>query len=124
SATRLATELSAVLGSITDTFFTVDAGLRCVYANREAGRLAETTVEHLRGKPVSAAFPPVLALSLERAIREALHSGDPAEIDSVHDKTGVSLVGRAYPSAFGCAIYLRDETEAQRARDALRQSEE
>src|SRR5690606_6450784 len=123
-AKHLAAELASTLESITDVFFTLDRDLRIVYVNSEGARLTERDAGALQGVHLTEAFPPSISKAIVQAISLAPDPAMPVPLEIRHELRDAWYFGRAYPSPTGHAVYLRDETQTRRAREALRESEE
>ena len=123
-ARRLAGELAAAFESISDALFTSDARGHFTYTNARACTLARRPADRLVGTAIADAFPAPVSEAVIKAVTAALHTMAPAEIEVQDPRCGAWLVGRAYPAEDRCVVFLRDETETRRAREAVRVSEE
>lgn len=125
SVRRLAERLTMTLESITDAFFTLDREWSFTYLNREAERLLNRQPGDLLGRNVWSEFPAALGSSFEQEYRRAMAENVTVNFEAYYPRPlDLWFEVRAYPSEEGLAVYFHDITEARKAREELRQSEE
>ncbi len=117
--TRLAEQLTSTLESITDAFFTVDRAWRFTYVNGEAERLFSRDRDEVLGKELWAEYPDIVGTPVEHEYRRAMESNRTAEFEYYYPALGLWLEIRAYPSANGLTVYLRNITERKRAQEEI-----
>ncbi len=123
-ASLQAAQLTATLESITDVFFVVDHQLCFRYVNGEAERVLGQFRQQLIGKALTDHLPPEMTEVLGRVFGDALDRESPAEFEVFHPSLAAWFSGRAYPSAEGMSVCLRDVTEMRASREALRVRDE
>jgi PAS domain S-box-containing protein len=117
----------AILESITDAFYALDARGRFAYVNREAERLLAAPKEELLGRDVWERFPEWAGTKLELELRRA-QAEAVAVVFEFHDRPHQRWFQvRAYPADGGLSVYLLDVTgrmglEAERTRLQARES--
>jgi PAS domain S-box-containing protein len=123
---QLSSDLSATFESITDALLTVDTGMRCLYANGEAQRLANRSREELLGRPVSELFPCFATPGFESELKGVMQTGRTGHLELASCLADAQkwLHVTLYPSTQGITLILRDVTESRAAQLALERSEE
>lgn len=115
----LAQRLATTLESLADAFFTLDRDWRFTYLNAEAERLLRRRRQDLLGKDLWAEFPRGEHNLWAEAYLRAVETQKPVEFEDYQAAVGMWLGVRAYPSALGLAVHLRDVTDARRVSEAL-----
>jgi diguanylate cyclase (GGDEF)-like protein/PAS domain S-box-containing protein len=121
---RTAQRLHATLESITDAFYTLDREWRFTYINREAERLLQRPRGELLGKIVWEEFRPDKSQIGYRELHRALRENVTVVYEEYAERLQILAEVRAYPSEEGLTVYFRDITEARKAAESLRISEE
>ena len=118
----------AILESITDAFYALDAEGRFTYVNREAERLLGAPKEGLLGRSLWEQFPELAGTKLELELRRA-QTEAAAVVFEFHERHGGRWFQvRAYPTDGGLSVYLLDisdrmRLEAERTALQARESE-
>ncbi len=107
--------LTNTLESITDAFFTVTTDWRIGYVNREAERILQKPRVELLGKHLWETFPDAERSRFSKEFHHAMETGEVAAFEIFYEPLQIHLEARAYPSAEGLTVSLRDVTR-QRAR--------
>jgi PAS domain S-box-containing protein len=121
---RLAERLEITLESITDAFMTVDRDWRFTYINAEAERRIGRPRAEILGRDMWETFPDVVGSRMHEHNERAMREGVAVAFEEYYEPTKSWLSVRVYPSSEGLAIYWQDVTQARRATEALRESEE
>ena len=117
NAKLLSARLSQMLETITDTFFMLDRDWCFTYVNRVGDELGRRTRGALLGKCIWDEYPTLAGTIFEREYKRSVAEQVPVEFESYFEQGEVWLDARAYPSAHGLSIYLRDITERKLAND-------
>lgn len=115
--------IAMILESITEAFVAFDCEWRYTYVNQEAARLLQKQPEELLGKQVWNVYPELIGNAFYQEAHRAIAEQVPIELEKFSEVLQCWLEIRAYPSAEGLAVYFRDVTERQQAKEALKQSE-
>jgi PAS domain S-box-containing protein len=122
--TRLASHLSNTLESITDAVIVLDRQWRFTLLNTEAEKMVDVPADELLGRVIWDCFPDVVGTSFEQHYRRAVEDNVTVAFEEEYVPSGRWFDVRAFPSADGLTIYLRDVTEQHLARQTLLESEE
>src|SRR3954453_11154211 len=112
--------VTRILESITDAFYALDRDWRFTYVNPQAELLLRQSRDELLGKVVWEEFPESVGSAFDRTYHEALATGRAVTLEEYYPPLGTWFEVRAYPSADGLSVYVRDVTERRRAEEALR----
>src|SRR5690606_3278889 len=115
--------VEAILESVTDAFFALDAAWRFTYLNGRAEALLGRPREELIGRVLWEEFPEVADSSFGRAYRRSVETGRKVDLEEYAASIDRWLELHAFPSANGLAVFLQDVTDRMRAEEALRSSE-
>ena len=113
---RLAASLSTILESITDAYYSLDAGWRFTYVNKEAERMLNRTRESLLGNCLWDEYPELAGGMLEREYRRAAGEGSAVAFEFFHAPSACWFAVRVSPSGEGVTVYFDDITERRRLR--------
>lgn len=116
-------QLAAVLESITDAFFAVDAAWRFTHINRRAEEFFDRTRAELIGRSMWEAFPVAWDSRFGREYRQAVAEGEKRQFEAFSGVLGRWFEVHAYPSRSGLSVYFHDVTERRRTEAALREAE-
>lgn len=114
----------AILESITDGFFTLDAGWRFDYANPEAERILGREPGALLGKLLWEEYPGTVGSEFEKAYRRVATERKSESVLAYYPDHDRWYDVRAFPAPTGVTVYFRDVSEAKQVEAALRASEE
>jgi PAS domain S-box-containing protein len=116
--------LAGLLGSMNDTFCTVDADWHFTFVNDEGLRRIGTPREQVIGRNVWEMFPEAQGRAPYVALHRAMAERVAVEYEYFHGPWGRWLYHRAYPLADGgLAVFSRDITESKAAEEALQAGE-
>lgn len=116
-------QLAAVLESITDACFALDAGWRFTYINKRAGDFFERTREELLGRSLWDAFPMAWDSRFGQEYRRAMEDGEKRQFEAFSSTLNRWFEVHAYPSRDALSVYFHDITERRRTEAALREAE-
>ena len=119
-------QVTRTLESITDGFIALDPQWRVIYANREARRVIDSSLDtppgELIGRSVWEVLPNISGTVFEAEYRQAMETQLPRHFEGYFEPWnrwfGVSL----YPTREQLSIYFRDITEEKKSREELRRS--
>ena len=116
-------QVTRVLESITDAFFTVDAEWRFIYVNREAERILRRSRAELIGQTLWSEYPEVVGDVFEREYRRAVAEQRTVEFEAYYEPLDIWVNVRAHPSPEGLSVYFHDVSDRKAAEKRLRESE-
>src|SRR5262249_14368185 len=107
----LSADARAILESMGDAFYALDADWRFVYANRRAPAVLGATAESVIGQVIWRRFPSMVGTLNERVLRRVRDEQRVVTFEAESPTTGVWVSVNVGPSGDGVAIYWRDITE-------------
>jgi PAS domain S-box-containing protein len=113
----IADQARAILESITDAFFSVDANWRFNYVNAQAELVLRRAPGDLLGKTIWEAYPGLIGSEFERIYRAAMTQRIAGSITSYYPDHSRWYEVRVYPAPNGISIYFRDVSEAKRSEE-------
>ena len=116
------TRMENMLESLTDGFCSVDLHWQITYMNGRALELLSARHKNhaeVMGKPIWEAFPELHDSALESECRRALALQQTVSFEFFYAKLDCWFDLRAYPSAEGLTMYLRDITQHKQDEQAL-----
>jgi PAS domain S-box-containing protein len=116
----LSADAQAILESMGDAFYALDAEWRFVYANRRALEFWGATADSVVGQVIWRRFPSMVGTLNERVLRRVRAERRVVTFESESPTTGVWVSVNVGPSGDGVAVYWRDITERIEAELALR----
>ncbi|QSW98055.1 PAS domain S-box protein [Haloterrigena alkaliphila] len=117
---ELETELSEILGRISDGFYALDDEFRFTHVNETAEELLGRSREDLLGTVVWDVFPDAVESDLDERYREALETQEPISFERRSEPLGIWAQVQVYPSETGLSIYFRDISERKARERELR----
>jgi PAS domain S-box-containing protein len=115
---ELETEVSEILGRISDAFYALDDEWRFTHLNERAAEIMQHSREELLGRTLWEAFPEAESVYREQ-FDAAMETQEPVTFEVYARNIGAWLEFNAYPSASGLSIYFRDVTERKARENAL-----
>lgn len=116
--------LTAALTSISDGIFFVDGGNRLTFANPRALEMLRFSEEELRREPLWNLFPDAVPAGYKDAFERARESNERVVHRAYFPPFDRWFETTAYPANDGLAVYLRDVTDDERAREVARRTQE
>jgi PAS domain S-box-containing protein len=110
---------SAILESITDAFLALDHSFRFTYVNRRAEALLGRARAELLGRVIWEELPALVGSDLETALRHAVTTRKPAQLEGRWPGGDAWLETSAYPSYEGLSLYFRDASARRRMQEEL-----
>ncbi|TFV92436.1 EAL domain-containing protein [Oxalobacteraceae bacterium OM1] len=116
-------QLTSIIDSIADAFFTVDRNFIITFINERAASFVNLTRDQLLG--VNLWDVPGMRYSPIRPhYEEALRSGERHTLEFLSTITGSWLEVRMYPHEDGLSVFYHDISERRKAGEAVRRSEQ
>ncbi|OAQ39562.1 hypothetical protein A5893_08175 [Pedobacter psychrophilus] len=103
-------QITELLQTMTDGFFSLDKNLCYTYVNEQALLLSHKTREELIGKYIWDVFPDVVGSATYEAIRTAFNEKKYVCNQDYYAPSKLWQENRIYPSANGLSIFIRDIT--------------
>jgi diguanylate cyclase (GGDEF)-like protein/PAS domain S-box-containing protein len=123
-------KLAALIGSLPDMMFVIDAGRRIVEFHAPAPGQLLMPPEHFLGRPYAESLPPQVVAKVDQAIAGLAADGAPRQLEYAldledgehHFNASISLLmgGDAVPSGF--IVLVRDVTERSRYEERMREA--
>ena len=114
-------QLVDLLESLTEGFFALDIQWRFTYLNQQAEPLLGRTRANLLGQDLWEAFPELRGGSFDREFHRATSERAAIELTEFFAPQAAWWDVRAYPTAEGLTVFLRDVTEHHRAEEEKRE---
>jgi len=124
SAQQAMADRAALLESITDAFYALDAEYRFTYVNQRALDHFKATRATLLGQVIWDVFPLANATVFRQEYERALREQHAVSFETVSVISNGWLDVRAYPTQQGLAVYFRDITDRKMAEDQLREADQ
>ena len=120
----LEARLGAALASITDGIYFLDDSDRLTYANPRALEMLRFDEDELRSTPLWDLYPDAVEAGYRDAFDRARQSGERVMHRAYYAPFDRWFESTAYPANDGLAVYLRDVTDDERAREASRRAQQ
>src|SRR5690606_22992440 len=91
--------VSAMMESVTDGFFSVDASWRYRFVNGRAERIVDRKREELLGTTIWEAFPTMRGSIWERELRRAVKTREPVHFEAFYPPLDSWFETHAYPAS-------------------------
>ncbi|HEX5327229.1 MAG TPA: PAS domain S-box protein, partial [Acetobacteraceae bacterium] len=114
----------AILESMGDAFYALDAEWRFVYANCRALAFWKLPAQAVIGRVIWERLPQLVGTLNEQVLRRARAEQQTIAFEAPSPTTGIWVAVTVGPAGDGVAAYWRDITERMRAEQLLRASEE
>jgi PAS domain S-box-containing protein len=115
----LATQLSATLESMSDSFFTLDKRWFITYVNAEMTRKVKKSREEMLHKLVWDVFPSTENSRFHACYQRAIDTGKVATVVDFYEPLGQWFELRSHPTADGVAVYFQDVTQKRKDGEQL-----
>jgi PAS domain S-box-containing protein len=116
----LSADAQAILESMGDAFYALDADWRIVYANRRALAFWGASANSVIGEVIWQRFPTMVGTLNERVLRQVRAEQRVITFEAPSPTTGVWVSVNVGPSGDGVTVYWRDISERIQAEQALR----
>jgi PAS domain S-box-containing protein len=121
---ELETELSGILGRISDAFFALDEDWQFTHLNEQAADLFEQSDEDLFGRSFWDVFPSRSGGQLRDEFEAAMETQEPTNFELYDEDIDAWLEYNVYPSESGLSIYIHDITDRREYQRRLEESNE
>ena len=118
--TTLSADAQAILESMGDAFYALDADWRFVYANQRALAFWNTTADEVIGQVIWHRFPQMVGSLNEQVLRRVRDEQRMLTFEAPSPTTGVWVSVNVGPSGDGVTVYWRDISQRIEAENALR----
>jgi len=116
-----AVSVEEVVARVGEAFFALDREWRFTYLNDRAEDMLECSRDALLGRVFWDEFPETVETQFPRGFHRAMETQEPVSFDFYHKPLETYYEARAYPSASGLTVSLRDVTDRkERERDLMR----
>ncbi len=112
-------EMTSILESIGDGFFTMDSNYIIRYANRQAAQLVGLSPEYSIGKSLKDLFPNPSTDLFFNGYRKAFETGEPVRVEGYYAPLDKWLDISIYPSDDMLTVYGRDITQKKKLEERL-----
>ncbi|WP_051350302.1 PAS domain-containing protein [Dyadobacter alkalitolerans] len=119
-ASQKSVQLEALLGSITDGFFTADAKQCYTYVNRRICEMVGLTPQEMIGRRVWDVFPDAVGSTTYHSIQQALQENRFVRSEDYYAPLGLWQENRVYPGTDGFSMFIQDVTGRKKADEQLR----
>ncbi|MFC6717572.1 PAS domain-containing protein [Natrialbaceae archaeon GCM10025810] len=120
---ELETELSEILGRISDAFYALDEEWRFTHVNERAEELLGYSREELLGECVWDVFPGGTRSDLIEKYTEAMETQEAVSWERFSGSLEIWMEIQVYPSESGLSVYFRDVSERKEREQRLQESE-
>ena len=121
---ELETELSEILGRVSDAFYALDEEYRFTHVNERAEELLQHSEEELLGKNLWEMFPEAAEIDdVWDSFHTAMETQEPTSYELYFDVLDFWVEASVYPSETGVSVYFRDVSDRIRRERELRESE-
>ncbi|WP_313693260.1 PAS domain S-box protein [Halorarum halobium] len=120
---ELETELSEILGRISDAFYALDREWRFTHVNDKAAETLRRSADELRGERIWEAFPEADEGEIRARYERAMETQEPVSFELSYESLDGWFEINAYPSETGLSVYFRDVGERRERKRALEESE-
>ncbi|GAB3677331.1 sensor histidine kinase [Halopiger thermotolerans] len=121
---ELETELSEILGRISDAFYALDEEWRYTHLNDQATAIMDRSREELLGRPVWETIPDAVEPFFREQYQQAMETQEPVSFEIEAATFDAWLEFAVYPSESGLSVYFRDITERKQYEQKLEASNE
>jgi PAS domain S-box-containing protein len=119
-----ANEVTTILESITDAFFTVDAQWNFIYINKEAEKLFKKQREELLHKNMWDYFSEGSNSKFYKEFHKAITGHVSVHFEEYSHATEMWLSSNAYPTGSGLTVYFTDITSEKKLQDKIAKDEQ
>jgi PAS domain S-box-containing protein len=116
-------QVTEILESIGDAFYSLDTDFRFTYVNRKTEELWAMRRQDLIGRDFLEVFPQAIGTYSHQECVRAIDQGTPINFEAVSPILNRWVDTSVYPTASGLSVYFRDVNERRQAVNALRESE-
>ena len=112
-------EVTSILESITDGFFTLDHDWKFQYVNKESEKALKHKRKDLIGRHIKDILPEVKSLKFYSECKKAVIEKSSVHFEEYFEPLSKWFAMNAYPSKEGLAVYFTDITEQKKALEKI-----
>lgn len=112
-------EMSDMLESISDGFFTLNREWRYTFLNTNAAKMIKSEVKDLMGKIIWEEYPEAIGTQYYQIYHHVMETGEVTHFEEYYPAFDRLYEGTVYPYPDGISIYFRDVTQRKRADEAI-----
>ncbi|MDB5825363.1 MAG: domain S-box protein [Herminiimonas sp.] len=116
-------EMAAMLESIGDAFFAVDACWRITYVNQKTAKFVGLERDAMLGQTIGDAVPALRTSALLPFYQQAMATRKPLSFEARWEPLDTWVDVRVYPHGDGIAVYFHDVSARRQAEQDIRESE-
>jgi PAS domain S-box-containing protein len=121
---RSEAQLGLLVENMADGFYILDAQWRCLSINPAAARMLEVDATAVLHRDLREVFAAVPAWPWDDALRSAISSRQPHDVEGYHEPHGRWYEARMQPLGDGVAVFFSDISVRKRAEQTIRESEQ
>lgn len=118
---KLETELSEVLGRVSDAFYALDEEWRFTHVNERAKEIFGRSEDEMLGEAFWEVYPESADSVIWEQFHEAMESQEPTNFEFFAESLDAWLQFSAYPSETGLSVYFHDDSERVEREQKLEQ---
>lgn len=120
---QLETELTEILGRVTDAFFALDEDFRFTHVNERAAELLQASADELLGETLWEMYPEAASVDeIWDAFNAAMETQEPQSYEAYYEPLEFWVGATVYPSENGVSVYFQDVTDRKEREQRLQET--